>query len=486
MDAGAREDIVLSERSDSGEEDAHTVPDEESPLITVQSLGTVSFRESFLESVRRLCANTATVSMIAKPSHDRRASAFIAGWNVSNLIQGTGILGIPYGVLMGGWAGVASLVVVAWMCCFTGKILIECLYETSKRSGQRKRVRANYPEVGGAVWPRWGNNIVSVIQVCEMFGGTIMYIVLLATIFTDLFKSITPLKIYHWAIICTYVALPLAFVRRVSIIAWFSMVSVFALMSGMLTIIIYCITQYQLMSIQKIPPFNFENFPVGFGIIVFSYTAHAVFPGVESSMKEPNKYPMMMNGSFTFAAIIKVLLGLFAVLVFGDSTDQVITVNMKSSYVFNILANTFVISNVFLAFPINQFVILETIDAKFLGFFPHLGPERRYHWVWLILTRTLILTFALFLVILVPHFALVMGFVGSFTGTCMCFLFPCYFHIKLKWNELHWYDIALRWFIIVFGIVCGGLGVFFSGKRLIEASNQAFYKHVNPRVRGEG
>ncbi|KXJ07595.1 Vesicular inhibitory amino acid transporter [Exaiptasia diaphana] len=208
--------------------------------------------------------------------------------------------------------------------------------------------------------------------------------------------------------------------------------------------IICCVTQYKLMSIDKIPPFSFKDFPVGFGIIVFSYTAHAVFPGIESSMKEPHKYPLMMNGSFTFAAVIKVLLGLLAVLVFGTKTNQVITVNMKTSFVFNILANLFVISNVFLIFPINLYVTLETVDAKFLGFFPNLGPGRKFHWVWLIITRTLVMTLALFFVILVPHFAL------------------------LKWNELQWYDIAVRWFVIVFGFVSGGLGVFFSGKRLLE------------------
>ena len=37
-----------------------------------------------------------SVSMLAKPSDDRKAHAVLAGWNVSNLIQGTGILGVPY------------------------------------------------------------------------------------------------------------------------------------------------------------------------------------------------------------------------------------------------------------------------------------------------------------------------------------------------------------------------------------------------------
>lgn len=430
----------------------------------------------FNESIKRLRSHTMTVSLLEKPSHDRRASAFMAGWNVSNLIQGTGILGVPYAVRMGGWAGVGAILVVAWVCCFTGKLLVDCLYEESKRTGQRKRVRTNYPEVGEAVFPGWGHKIVSVVQVCEMFGGIIMYIVLLATVFSDMLAAYTNLNIYHWAVICTYVAFPGIFIKRVSIIAWISMISVFALMAGLSTLIIYCITEYDKMSLKNIPLFNAETFPIGFGIIVFSYCAHAVFPSVEGSMKEPKKFPTMMNLAFFLAAFIKCLLGLMAVLRFGDATEQVVTVNVKSSLAFNYLANALVITNVFLAFPICFFIVLETWDTNLLPLFPHLQRDSKYHWFWLLITRLLLATFGLFLSVVVPHFGLLMGFVGSFTGTCLSFVFPCLFHMKLKWNTLKWYSIALRCFVIVFGLVCGGFGLVFSARDLAKSFNSKSFK----------
>ena len=421
------------------------------------------------ESLRKLRSATMTVSIIERPSDDRSASAWLAGWNVTNLIQGTGILGVPYAVVMGGWASVAIIVIVAMVCCYTGKLLVDCLYEDSKRTGQRKRVRINYPEVGEAAWPGWGNRIVSIVQVCEMFGGVIMYIVLLATVFNDILSDLTPLDIYQWAVVCSYVALPGIFISRVSVIAWISMISVFALLSSLGTIIIYCITEYQNMSIHNIPGFDPEKFPIGFGIIVFSYCAHAVFPGVEGSMRDPQQFPMMMNIAFALAAIVKVLLGLLAVLRFGQGTEQVITVNMRISPVFNILATVLVVSNVFLAFPICMFVVLETWDAKVLPYFPHLGKESKYHWFWLLVTRFMLLTFALFLAVIVPHFGLLMGFVGSFTGTCLSFVFPCVFHMTLKWKKLTWYSILLKILVILFGLVCGAFGLVFSGRELAKA-----------------
>jgi len=476
MDSGSAASALSSSKSPAQDGEAITLHkpslqtvDEDSPLLFAPDDTSPLRKSSFAESMRKLRSATLTVSILEKPSDDRRASAWLAGWNVTNLIQGTGILGVPYAVMMGGWASVAIIVVVAAICCYTGKLLVDCLYVQSKRTRQIKRAYVNYPEVGEAAWPGWGNRIVSVVQVCEMYGGVIMYIVLLATVFNDILNDLTPLDIYQWAVVCAYVALPGIFITRVSVIAWISMISVFALLSGIATIIIYCITEYRDMSLSNIPPFDIQKFPIGFGIIVFSYCAHAVFPGVEGSMKEPKQFPMMMNSAFALAAVVKVLLGLLSVLRFGYQTEQVITVNMSISPVFNIVATALVVTNVFLAFPLCMFVVLETWDAKVLPYFPHLGEESKYHWFWVLLTRVMLLTFALFLAVIVPHFGLLMGFVGSFTGTCLSFVFPCVFHLILKWSKTPWYSILTKIVVIVFGLVCGASGLFFSGRELARA-----------------
>lgn len=478
MENKESEDIALDSRHAGGNEQPTVVTlNEQTHLLGGPStarrssaiFGASVSPGAFSQSIQKLKSATMTISLLEKPSDDRRASAFLAGWNITNLIQGTGILGVPYAVRMGGWAAVAANAIVAFLCCYTGKLLVECLYETSKRTGQKKRVRVNYPEVGEAVWPRWGNQIVSLVQFCEMFGGVVTYLVLLGTIFNDILHKFAPMDIYTWSAISACVALPGLFIRRVSVIAWISMISVFALMSSILTIIIYSITQYDGMSIKNVPPFDINEFPIGFGVIVFSYTAHAVFPGVEGSMKYPEQYPMMMNVAFLVAAIVKVAFGLLPVLRFGANTQQAITVNLKTNQVFYILANALVVTNVFTAFPIVSYIVLETCDQKILPYFPHLQKDTKYHWFWIILSRPLILSFGLLLAIVVPHFGLVMGLVGSFTGTCLCFMFPCIFHMILKWKELHWYNIAVRVFITVFGFVCGVLGIVFTAKELATA-----------------
>ena len=122
-----------------------------------------------------------------------------------------------------------------------------------------------------------------------------------------------------------------------------------------------------------------DSFLVGLGIIVFSFTAHAVFPGVEGSMRHPEQYPMMLNIAFANSIITKLALGLLGVFRYGQELNQTITVNIKTSPVFYILSNTFVIGNVVLAFPLVMFVVLETWDKKMLPYFPHLSKDSNFH-----------------------------------------------------------------------------------------------------------
>ncbi len=57
------------------------------------------------------------------------------------------IVSLPYGVMHGGYWGILAMVGVAHICCHTGKILVECLYEPDPETGQPVKVRFSYNEV---------------------------------------------------------------------------------------------------------------------------------------------------------------------------------------------------------------------------------------------------------------------------------------------------------------------------------------------------
>ncbi|XP_049318248.1 uncharacterized protein LOC105225399 isoform X2 [Bactrocera dorsalis] len=69
---------------------------------------------------------------------------FQAAWNVTNAIQGMFIVSLPFAVLHGGYWAIIAMVGIAYICCYTGKVLVQCLYEPDPNTGQMIRVRDSY------------------------------------------------------------------------------------------------------------------------------------------------------------------------------------------------------------------------------------------------------------------------------------------------------------------------------------------------------
>lgn len=63
--------------------------------------------------------------------------------------------------------------------------------------------------------------------------------------------------------------------------------------------------------------FDINIFFVGFGIVIFSYCVYVVFFGIEGSMRELKKFNKMMYVFFFILVVVKVLFGVFVVLIFG-------------------------------------------------------------------------------------------------------------------------------------------------------------------------
>ncbi len=77
------------------------------------------------------------------PANKGKITEWEAAWNVTNAIQGMFIVSLPYGVYHGGYWAMLAMVGIAHICCHTGKILVECLYEKDDE-GKKVKVRSRY------------------------------------------------------------------------------------------------------------------------------------------------------------------------------------------------------------------------------------------------------------------------------------------------------------------------------------------------------
>nr|AKN21634.1 slc32a-1 [Schmidtea mediterranea] len=429
-----------------------------------QNLQSYNFKansKKFLSSIQKI-RDLSNQSIRDVGENDRSNSTIVAGYNVTNLIQGIGILGVPYAIAKGSWIGIILIIFIAFVASSTGTMLIECLYQ-NKNLPNSKRIYKTYSCIGEAVWPKFGKSLVTVISLVEMFGGTTLYIILLSVESQRfLLNFFSDVNINYCCIILTYAVLPITFVKRMSIISWFSFIAVVGLISSIGIIMTFCFFNFSKLSINNFPAISWSSVPLSMGIITFSYCAHAAFPGIEASMKHPNSFDKMMKVSFTTAAVIKFLMGFLFNLISGNEILQQCSLNVDI-YEFSLTLEIFVIINTFFSIPLVMFVISERIDEIFQYHFPSsMWPGGVLYWYWLLLSRGIIMTLSMLMAMIVPHFALVMGLVGSITGSCLTFIFPGIFSLSLKRSELTKLQKVYRILIIATGIFFGISGTIVS------------------------
>lgn len=440
-------------------------------ILSSSRKGSVAGRDSRHQSINSVHSvnvkgQSYSASILARIAEDGQASAGLALWNIINMINGTsGLLGTPYAVAIGGLPALAVVIIVGILTNFAGILLIDCLYKVCPKTKLRKKVRLSYAEIGAACWGPVGGKLVDFMTVSMCYCTTVLFIVMLGSSMMGLVKSAAHITLTEWCLICACLVLPLVFIKQLSILAWLSMLAVVSIILCALIVIGYCLGEWRKWDIHNIPTFNADRFPVAIAIIVFGYCGHSVFPGIEGSMRKPKKFKKISYIAFSIVTVAKITLGFVACLLFGNSTNPLVTLNLSTdpNSVLSKIAIVLVMINIYFSYPLNMFVASETLDIIVLPKLPSsLAKGGKCHVVWLLLTRTALLFSTFGIAIAIPNIGPLMGIFGSILGACISFIFPSLFHLKLKWKNLKWYNKVAEIGVALFGIVAGILGLVYS------------------------
>ncbi|XP_013145549.1 PREDICTED: vesicular inhibitory amino acid transporter [Papilio polytes] len=403
-----------------------------------------------------------------------KINEYQAAWNVTNAIQGMFVVSLPFAVLQGGYWAIAAMIGIAHICCYTGKILVECLYEDDPVSGQRVRVRDSYVSIAKECFGRkYGARVVNIAQIIELLMTCILYVVVCGDLMIGTFPD-GSIDTRSWMMLTGIFLLPLAFLKSLKSV---SMLSFWCTMSHLIInaiVLGYCILNIGDWGWSKVKwNLDFENFPISLGVIVFSYTSQIFLPTLEGNLEDRSKFEWMLNWSHIAAAAFKSIFGYLCFLTFQNDTQQVITNNLRSAG-FKGLVNFFLVIKAVLSYPLPYYAACDLLErALFRGkpktLFPTIYALDGELKVWGLAWRLGVIIFTVLMAIFIPHFAILMGFIGSFTGTMLSFIWPAYFHLKLKGNQLESTTIAYDYFIIGLGVLFGIIGMYDSGSALVKA-----------------
>ena len=411
-----------------------------------------------------------------------KISDWQAGWNVTNAIQGMSLVSLPYAVLHGGYSGLFSLVLVSYICCHTGKILVDCLYTRDEATGKIVRVRESYVEIAQVCFgQKYGGKIINAAQVIELLMTCILYIVLCGDLMIGTFPD-GAMDMRAWMMLCSITLIPCALLKNLHSVSTLSLWCTIIHFVINAVIFAYCFVQIGDWYWDKVTfSIDASTFPVCLGIVVFSYTSQIFLPSLEGNMKEPEKFDDMLDWSHIAAAICKFVFAYVGFLTFGDATQEVITNNLPTRG-FKALVNLTLVVKALLSYPLPYYAAAHLLEISFFKRKPTEehpegeGPQPfasmwtrdgEYR-VWAVAARVTLVMLTMFAATSIPHFALLLGFIGSFTGTMLSFVWPCYFHMYLFWNELDRQTVAWEISIICIGIFFGVTGMYSSFIGLLE------------------
>lgn len=388
------------------------------------------------------------------------------------MFQGMFIVSFPYAVLQGGYWAIFAMVLVAYICCYTGKILVECLYEEDEL-GKRVRVRNSYVEVAEEVLGKTiGGKIVNSAQIIELLMTCILYVLLSGDLLDGSFPDLIDLS--SWIVLSTFFLLPCAFLQTLKSVSRLSFWCTVAHMAINAIIIIFCLTKSSSWKWNEVQiKIDIWTFPISLGIIVFSYTSQIFLPALEGNLINRKKFSCMMHATHISAAAFKAIFSYIGFLTWGISTQEVVTNNLPTQ-TFKIIVNVILVAKALLSYPLPYYAAVDLIEtAIFRGkgttIFPKCLNEARELKIWAIGLRFGLVLFTMLLAISIPYFAILMSLIGSFTGTMLSFVWPCHFHLRLKWHRMKWYEKLADISIILLGVVFGCIGIYYSAHALSRA-----------------
>ena len=425
-------------------------------------------------------------------------------WNIFNANQGVVILTMPFVVLCGGYLSLLATALVAVISNYTSKKLIKCLYDRDPRTGELVRMRESYEEIGEAFAGDFGKWMVYVAMIVEQLSYCTLLLILCGSILHSSFPD-SGFNKMHWSMLAFILVVPNAFMINLGQVAWVSLITVVVGQIVYVVVAGYSFYHASKWSVHETPPFEMGKFFIGMDIVVVSYSSQPYMPAIHGSMRQPRNYSTIMNVTYGSITFVKIAFGLIGYLTFKGETKQIITNNLPHG-LFKTLVNMGVLILALASFTFPAYTVFIIIDKITLRRsrdwlmrqlerlkrkeedgdddteidqdedFPdrakliqNEGEELKPSRLRRAVLRLSLISLALAVAIAVPHFGLYMALVGSFTGMCLSFIFPCLFHMKLQHNEMKKYELLLDTGIIAFGSVSAGVGMYYSTAALVDA-----------------
>uniref|UniRef100_A0A8C5DVN8 Amino acid transporter transmembrane domain-containing protein n=1 Tax=Gouania willdenowi TaxID=441366 RepID=A0A8C5DVN8_GOUWI len=351
-----------------------------------------------------------------------RASFSSSVFNLINAIMGSGILGLAYAMANTGIVGFCILLLlVSSLAAYSIHLLLTLCDQTGNTMASYLFILKSElpaaissllsPETGGHAWYENGRLLLIIVTLC--------------------------------------VVLPLSLLPRIGFLGYTSSLAFFFMLYFAVVIVV------KKWSIPCPLPQNVSSFQSAFAIptMAFSFLCHTAILPIYCELDRPTKTRMqkVSNISICVSFLVYLISALFGYLTFYGHVDSELLLSYDTYLPRDIMVMTVrlaILLSVLLTVPLIHFPARKSLVLLLCG-------GQAFSWFIHITATLSILGVVLLMAIFVPDISNVFGVVGSTTSSCLLFIFPGIFYLKISDQPLRSVHAVGAFLLVVFGLMMG-------------------------------
>eukprot|EP00794_Sanderia_malayensis_P003485 gene3485-3983_t len=353
--------------------------------------------------------------------NDCEASLGLTYFNMMVYLISPCIFVMPYMIAKSGYITIVAMLFTAFLTDVTSHLLIHCMYEVSPTSKKCKRTRSDYIDIARAAFGPKASKLMGYLLLTHLsFYGLYSFILVGNAVCAMLPVNSTLSKRAIMAI-SAVVIMPSLFFRRLSRVAYMSLLTTLTLVIGALSTFGLFVKENASWraNFNTIPLFDWEYFTYALSTWQYTLILHGILPQMEASMRNPDDVSKAVHLSYATSTLLKIAFGLMGALTFGTSTVHVLVTNdiILVSRVINVIANVSVVVNCALGFPLFFYAVCDSFDVLTMNYIhPNLKRSGKCGTVWLVFSRISLIGVTVAIAIVLPFYGPLLGFFGSIFG----------------------------------------------------------------------
>ncbi|XP_075874180.1 putative sodium-coupled neutral amino acid transporter 6 isoform X2 [Nelusetta ayraudi] len=408
------------------------------------------------------------------PPRARGASFASSVFNLMNAIMGSGILGLAYAMANTGIiAFCILLIIVASLAAYSIHLLLKLCDQTGINS---------YEDIGEKALQKPGKVIAGVAIIIQNIGAMSSYLFILkselpAAIRTFLSPDSAGNAWYEdgrllLILVTLCVVLPLAMLPKIGFLGYTSSLAFLFVLYFVVVIVVKkwsipCPLSRNVTTLsgafqisnstesECTPKLFVVSSKSAYAIptMAFSFLCHTAVLPIYCELDRPSKGKMqnVTNVSICLSVLLYLVSSVFGYLTFYAHVESELLLGYDKYLPHDIVVMTVrlaILLSVLLTVPLIHFPARKATLLLLFG-------RRPFSWPIHIVATLTIVGVVLLMAIFVPDIRNVFGVVGSTTSSCLLFIFPGIFYLKISNSSRRSFDSIGAAFLVVFGVIMG-------------------------------